>query len=144
MFIFDSPKNMKVNTFLLIFFIGMSSVLLSVMSSIRKDKLPNYFPEMVVPKGNEINSTRVRLGELLFFDKRLSVDESISCASCHKPELAFADNKAISPGVKGRLGTRNAPTLTNVGYNPVYLFDGFLETLEKQAIVPIEELPSCT
>ncbi len=130
---------MRVNRFLILCFLVISFSLLSFMYGIQKNDLPAYFPVMMVPKGNEITPERIKLGKLLFFDKRLSVDESVSCSSCHKPELAFADNRVISPGVKGRLGSRNAPTLTNVGFNPVYLFDGFLETLEKQAIVPIEE-----
>lgn len=96
-------------------------------------------PDMNIPKENALNKERIALGRKLFYDPILSVDSSISCASCHKQALAFADNVAISPGVENRLGKRNAPTLTNVGYNPTYLFDGFLETLEKQAIVPIEE-----
>lgn len=102
-------------------------------------RIPKDFPEMIIPEGNEITGARVALGKKLFFDKSLSINNSIACNSCHNPKLAFADNRAISPGVDGRLGVRNAPTLTNVGYNPTYLFDGFLETLEKQAIVPIQE-----
>jgi len=102
-------------------------------------RLPSYFPKMDIPEGNKITKSRVALGKKLFFDKRLSIDGTIACNTCHHPAKAFADNQAITPGVQGRLGTRNAPTLTNVGFNPTYLFDGFLETLEKQAIVPIEE-----
>jgi cytochrome c peroxidase len=75
----------------------------------------------------------------LFYEKALSIDSSTSCASCHNQELAFADEVTISPGVDGRFAARNAPTLTNVGYNPTLLFDGFLKTLEMQALVPIEE-----
>ena len=102
-------------------------------------RLPSYFPKMDIPEGNKITKSRVALGKKLFFDKRLSIDGTIACNTCHHPAKAFADNQAITPGVQGRLGTRNAPTLTNVGFNSTYLFDGFLETLEKQAIVPIEE-----
>ncbi|MFA7275113.1 MAG: cytochrome c peroxidase [Crocinitomicaceae bacterium] len=130
---------MKINWYLLIFLLSLSLGFLSIQKAARITHLPDYFPKMIVPAGNEMNKTRIQLGKLLFFDKRLSIDESISCSSCHKPELAFADNLPVTPGVEGRLGNRNAPTLTNVGYNPVYLFDGFLETLEKQAVVPIEE-----
>jgi cytochrome c peroxidase len=103
------------------------------------NRLPPDFPKMKIPAGNEITKDRVALGKRLFFDKNLSVNGEISCASCHKPELAFADNQSVSPGVQGRRAKRNAPTLTNVGYNPVYLFDGFLTTLEMQALVPIQE-----
>ncbi len=100
---------------------------------------PSNFPEMLVPEDNAITKSRIALGRKLFFEKRMSIDGTISCNTCHKPGLAFADNMPITPGVEGRIGIRNAPTLTNVGYNPTFLFDGFLESLEKQAIVPIEE-----
>ncbi len=128
-------------TFLFLLFIASSFVLLKKESfvSYRLEKLPKDFPKMFIPEGNEITELRVQLGRKLFFEKRLSIDQTIACNTCHNPKLAFADNQSITPGVGGRLGTRNAPTLTNVGFNPTYLFDGFLETLEKQAIVPIEE-----
>lgn len=67
------------------------------------------------------------------------MDSSISCSDCHHQELAFADNQPISPGVNGELAMRNAPTLTNVAYNPTLLFDGYLPTLEMQILVPIQE-----
>ena len=54
------------------------------------------------------------LGEKLFFDPVLSLDSTLSCASCHVPELAFADSVAISPGVGGVLGRRNAPSVMNL------------------------------
>lgn len=88
---------------------------------------------------NEPSPERIELGRRLFYDPILSSDSTISCASCHKQEYAFADNRPISFGVKRRLGTRNAPTLANVGQNPTVLFDGFLKTLEVQVLVPIEE-----
>lgn len=130
---------MKFNKFVFIAFLACTTILISFKYSNSYSGLPSNFPEMNMPQDNAITQDRIKLGKLLFFDKRLSKDKSISCESCHKPKFAFADNNAISPGVDGRLGNRNAPTLTNVGYNPFYLFDGFLETLEKQAIVPIEE-----
>ncbi|MDX1349917.1 MAG: cytochrome c peroxidase [Putridiphycobacter sp.] len=102
-------------------------------------KLPEGFPEPVIPENNQLTKERIELGRRLFYDPILSVDSSISCASCHNQSLGFADNRAISPGVEGRLAMRNAPTLTNVAYNPTLLFDGFLKTLEMQVLVPIEE-----
>lgn len=101
--------------------------------------VPKGFPMPVFPEGNELTQERVDLGRMLFYDPILSIDSSISCASCHDQSLAFADNKKISPGVDGRLAARNAPTLTNVVYNPTFLFDGFLKTLEMQILVPIQE-----
>jgi len=81
---------------------------------------------------------RIELGRRLFFDPMLSSDRSISCASCHKPEFAFADNVALSAGVDGRLGTRNTPTVMNTAARTSMFWDGRAETLEEQAIFPIE------
>jgi cytochrome c peroxidase len=75
----------------------------------------------------------------LFYYNILSIDSSISCASCHKPNLAFSDDRALSPGVKNRPGTRNAPSLTNVAYHPYFLREGGVPTLEMQVLVPIQE-----
>jgi len=78
-------------------------------------------------------------GRSLFFDKRLSLDNSISCASCHHPEKAFTDGKVKSIGVGGRIAFRNASTLLNVGDAPVFMFDAHIESLHAQAIVPIQD-----
>ena len=82
--------------------------------------------------------SREALGKKLFFDPILSLDQSISCASCHKPEFAFADNRALSLGVKDSLGTRNTPSVMNMLSRPYFFYDGRSESLEAQAIVPIE------
>ncbi|MCG8575022.1 MAG: c-type cytochrome [Flavobacteriales bacterium] len=104
-----------------------------------KVEIPQGFPDIKVPDDNQLTKERIDLGRMLFYDPILSVDSSISCASCHKQEFAFADTVPISPGVEGRLAGRNAPTLTNVAYNPTVLFDGFLQSLEMQILVPIQE-----
>ncbi len=102
-------------------------------------EIPIGFPTPQFPEGNELTQERVDLGRLLFYDPVLSFDSTISCASCHNQALAFADDEKISPGIEGRLAMRNAPTLANVAYNPTFLFDGFLKTLEMQVLVPIQE-----
>lgn len=79
------------------------------------------------------------LGERLFFDPILSLDSTISCASCHKPEIAFADNVAISPGVGGALGKRNAPSVMNMADRSLMFFDGRAENLVHQVLFPIED-----
>jgi cytochrome c peroxidase len=83
-------------------------------------------------------AARVELGKRLFFDPLLSKDRTVSCASCHKPEHAFADDRAVSPGVGGQLGTRNAPSVTNSSGRTTLFWDGRAETLEDQAVFPIE------
>ena len=102
-------------------------------------EIPEGFPAPVIPEDNQLTEDRIELGRMLFYDPVLSVDSTVSCASCHKQDLGFADDVKISPGVQGRLAQRNAPTLTNVVYNPTVLFDGHLETLELQILVPIQE-----
>lgn len=82
--------------------------------------------------------TEEQLGELLFFDPLLSRDSSVSCASCHKPEFAFADNSPVSKGVGGRTGTRNTPSAMNQSARNSMFWDGRNETLEEQALGPIE------
>lgn len=82
---------------------------------------------------------RVELGKRLFYEKAFSRDSSISCASCHKPELAFTDGIPQSIGIKDRVGQRNAPTLTNVGNRPYLLLDGVNPGLEQQIMAPIQE-----
>lgn len=130
----------KIGTVLLLLLLVSGTITLSsIQMSPEETVEPMEFPEMQSTEGNELKKERIELGRRLFYDPILSSDSTISCSSCHKQELAFADNVPISPGVSQRLGNRNAPTLSNVGYNPTYLFDGFLTTLEKQALVPIEE-----
>ncbi len=102
-------------------------------------EIPEGFPEMSFPEENEFTTARWELGKRLFYDKALSVDNSISCASCHKPGKAFSDDVALSLGVEDRLGNRNSPTLTNVGYHPYLLREGGIPTLEMQILVPLQE-----
>lgn len=81
---------------------------------------------------------REALGRKLFFDPVLSRDGTISCASCHRPERAFADDRPFSLGVGGAVGTRNTPTVMNSSGRTALFWDGRAETLEDQAIGPIE------
>lgn len=101
--------------------------------------LPFGFPEMEFPEDNRRTEARVALGSNLFFDLIMSDDKSTSCASCHRPELVFADTMAVSPGSAGKLGTRNVPSLINVGYLPYFTRDGGVPTLEMQVFVPIDQ-----
>lgn len=82
--------------------------------------------------------TKEQLGEMLFFDPLLSGDNSISCASCHKPEYAFADNVAFSKGVNGKLTSRNTPSVMNVAARDALFWDGRAANLHEQALFPIE------
>ena len=101
--------------------------------------VPPGFPAPVFPAGNELTPARWALGKRLFYDPVSSRDSSLSCASCHHAAKAFSDTVSFSPGVGGLPGTRNAPTLTNIGYNPYFTRDGGVPTLEMQIFVPIQE-----
>jgi len=102
-------------------------------------KIPQGFPPMEFPSDNAFTQARWELGKKLFFNPIMSIDSSISCATCHKPHLAFADERALSDGVFSRPGTRNAPSLANVGYQPYFVREGSVPSLEMQVLVPIQE-----
>lgn len=80
-----------------------------------------------------------KLGEKLFFDKSLSVDNSVSCATCHIPVLAFTDGKKRSIGIHNRKAKRNSPTLITVAHQDKFMWDGGVKTLELQALVPLQD-----
>jgi cytochrome c peroxidase len=82
--------------------------------------------------------TRAALGKKLFSEKILSKDSSVSCASCHKPQFAFADTVAFSVGIAGKLTKRNTPSVLNMKNRPYYFWDGRASSLEEQAIMPIQ------
>jgi len=82
--------------------------------------------------------TEADLGRALFFDPILSVDYTVSCGSCHKPEFAFADCVKFSKGVGGKLGTRNTPSVMNMSMRETFFWDGRAASLEAQVVGPIE------
>jgi cytochrome c peroxidase len=99
--------------------------------------LNTAYPVLEYPADNPNNAAAASLGERLFFDPILSVDSSISCGSCHKPELGFATNDKVTPGVDGVLGKRNSPSLLNVGFQPYFMREGGVPSLEMQVLVPL-------
>ncbi len=109
-------------TFTFLILVGLATTLIVGCS----DQSPSAF------------TTEEALGEALFFDPLLSRDSTISCASCHKPEFAFADNTPTSKGVGGRSGNRNTPSAMNMTDRNFYFWDGRAESLEEQALGPIE------
>jgi cytochrome c peroxidase len=101
--------------------------------------IPPGFEAPDFPEDNQLTQERWALGKRLFYDSALSVDSSISCASCHAQNLAFTDGRAVSLGVADAPGFRNAPTLANVAYHPYFMREGGVATLEMQVGVPIQE-----
>lgn len=102
-------------------------------------QLPPGATMPTTPSDNPLTDASVRLGKALFFDTRLSRDGSLSCASCHHPDKAFSDTLALSLGVDGLPGLRNAPTLGNVAYHNAFFRDGGVPTLEMQVLAPIHD-----
>jgi cytochrome c peroxidase len=101
-------------------------------------RLPPGFPPPLVPADNPMSEAKVALGCRLFFETRLSVTNTYSCASCHHPELAFTDGRALAIGAKGDSMHRGAMTLTNVAYNPAFTWaSGSVVTLERQMEQPL-------
>ena len=100
---------------------------------------PEHFPELTHPIDNELTFKRWELGRRLFFETKLSLDGSKSCASCHFPQTSFATNFPTNKGVGGTEGVRNSPSLANIGYHPHFTREGGVPTLEMQVLVPIQE-----
>ena len=124
----------------------VSALLISCDQKDYKLDMSNYqlelregWPEIEIPDNNPMTIASVKFGKELFFDRRLSIDSTVSCANCHKPELGFADATPLSVGVKGRLGFRNSGSLTNVAYIPYFNRDGGVKTLDRFSLVPIED-----
>ncbi len=87
---------------------------------------------------NPVTADKAELGRVLYFDKRLSSDGTISCASCHNPAMGFSNGVVFSPGVGGQLGSRNAPTIYNAAYSSLQFWDGRARSLEEQALGPVQ------
>ncbi|MFQ5776876.1 MAG: cytochrome-c peroxidase [Terriglobia bacterium] len=101
-------------------------------------KPPLGLPPVPVPPENPATAETVALGRKLYYDPILSVDDSVSCASCHHPSFGFSDGKSFSVGVGGKLGGRNAPTVINAAYFTTQFWDGRAPSLEKQAEGPVQ------
>lgn len=94
-------------------------------------------PNLNFPKDNPPTPEKIELGRLLYFDKRLSQENSVSCATCHSPQKGWTDNEVVSTGFHGLKGTRNAPTVINSTYYMLQFWDGRAKDLEAQALGPI-------
>ena len=100
--------------------------------------LPPGFPRPQVPEDNPMSEAKVELGRHIFYDKRLSQNETFACSSCHKQELAFADERPRGVGSTGETHPRGSMSLANVAYSPTLTWANPLMTeLERQAQLPI-------
>ena len=100
--------------------------------------IPDQLPPPVVPEDNPMTAEKVELGRHLFYDARLSYNETQSCAACHFQELGFADGEITPTGSEGAVLVRNSPGLANVGYlRPLTWANPLLPELEEQILVPL-------
>lgn len=129
-------------------YLVITILLLTVTLSCRKDKvsfvatpyeleIPSHFPQMVIPEDNPMTVEGVELGRKLFYEEKLSGDNSISCASCHSPQAAFSDPNQFSTGIDGIQGNRNSMALINLGWTQNFFWDGRSLTLEEQILEPV-------
>lgn len=98
---------------------------------------PLGLPPVPIPRDNPPTAETISLGRRLYYDPILSVDKTVSCATCHSPEYGFADPKPVSEGVGKKTGTRNSPTVINSAYSKLQFWDGRAPSLEKQAEGPV-------
>src|SRR5579872_6055893 len=100
-------------------------------------KAPLGLPAVPIPADNPPTADTVALGRRLYYDTALSVDNTVSCASCHHPKFGFTDGQQFSEGVRKQKGNRNSPTVLNSAYSTVQFWDGRALSLEKQAEGPV-------
>lgn len=99
---------------------------------------PLGLPPVPIPADNPPTAETVALGRRLYYDTGLSVDNTVSCASCHDSKFGFGDGKQFSDGVRGQKGDRNSPTVFNTAYYMTQFWDGRVGTLEQQAEGPVQ------
>lgn len=99
--------------------------------------VPRGLPPILWPKDNPYSPAKAELGRLLYYDKRISADGTLSCASCHDPKKGFTDQAAVSTGIRGQKGGVSAPTVINRAFSMAQFWDGRAGSLEAQAIGPM-------
>ena len=116
--------------------VGLAALCLAAWANDRP-RQPLGLPPIDWPKNNPYSAAKVELGRYLYFDKRISADGTLSCASCHDPKSGYTDAAPVSTGIGGQKGGRSAPTLVNRAYSLAQFWDGRAATLEEQAKGPM-------
>ena len=106
------------------------------------EDFPDHFSSISffdnTPQDNATTNDGATLGRVLFYDKKLSINNATSCSSCHKQELAFSDDKQFSPGFEGKMTSRNSMAIVNPRFSTTLMWDGSPITLEEQVLTPIQ------
>lgn len=105
--------------------------------AVSAEEVPLGLPAVPHPADNPSTPEKLALGRQLYFDKRLSQDNTVACATCHDPAKGYSHGTSVSEGVGGQKGGRNSPTVINAAYSKVQFWDGRAKTLEDQALGPI-------
>ena len=100
--------------------------------------VPAGLKPLSIPSDNPQTAAKIELGKQLYFDPRLSSDDSISCASCHDPKKGWSNGEQFATGVRGQKGGRNSPTIINAAYSELQFWDGRAKLLEGQAMGPVQ------
>lgn len=100
-------------------------------------KVPLGLPAIPWPEDNPYSKDKAELGRLLYFDKRLSSNQTVSCSSCHNMPCGYSDCREIAIGIDEAKGTRHSPTIINSAYAPILFWDGRAKTLEEQCKGPL-------
>ncbi|HXZ41233.1 MAG TPA: cytochrome c peroxidase [Terriglobales bacterium] len=101
-------------------------------------KAPLGLPPVPIPPDNPPTAETIALGRRLYYDPMLSIDNTVSCATCHSPQYGFADPRPLSEGVQKKTGSRHSPPVTNAAYFHVQFWDGRSPSLENQAEGPVQ------
>jgi cytochrome c peroxidase len=100
--------------------------------------ISKFFPQPDLPRDNPLTVEGVALGSRLFFDRRLSANNTESCANCHRPRIGFTDNRRFSRGIDRQIGTRNSMPLENLAWKKEFFWDGRAASLREQVLQPIQ------
>ncbi len=101
-------------------------------------KVPHGLVEPKSPADNPFTKEKAELGKLLYFDPRLSRDNTVSCATCHDPKKGWSNGEAVATGIGGQKGGRSAPSIINAAFAPLQFWDGRAVGLEGQALGPVQ------
>lgn len=118
-------------------FVSNTESNLQVTETNSKINPPLGLPPIPWPKNNPYSKEKAELGRLLYFDKRLSSDQTISCASCHNKPCGYGDCTSIAVGIDQTKGTRHSPSIINSAYFRVLFWDGRANSLEEQSAGPL-------